>query len=325
MSLSEWHSGYRAYRVESLKEVPFETNSDGFDFDTEIILQLHEAEMSIVEVPIPTFYGDEICYVSGLRYARDVVRDVLHYRLHKMGFGSGRMAFGDRNHESKVAPASSHVKLLQWVSDERLKRVLELGCADGRLGESLRISGHYVIGVDAVKVDGVVDRLDDFVVADLNAGVPSEVGKDFDVVLAADVFEHLAEPSLVMSQLGDLLGTRGVVLVSVPNIAHWYARLRVATGRFDYERRGIFDAGHLRFFTGRSFTRMANDAGMQVRRMSICGLPVGAAQRGGPTPKWISRLLTVIDRVGLAVAPSLFAYELLFELEPSREAPLAAA
>ena len=55
--------------------------------------------------------------------------------------------------------------------------------SDGRLGEVLRLSGHYVIGVDVMKLDGVVDRLNDFVEADLGAGIPVEVGKDFDAVL----------------------------------------------------------------------------------------------------------------------------------------------
>src|SRR5215218_7037771 len=61
MNLSEWHSGYRAYSVAALANIPFERNSNGFDFDTEIILQLKEAKKRIVEIPIPTYYGDEIC------------------------------------------------------------------------------------------------------------------------------------------------------------------------------------------------------------------------------------------------------------------------
>src|SRR6266566_2976894 len=72
MDLSEWHSGYRAYSVAALREIPFEGNSDDFDFDTQIIVQLHEAGKRIEEVPIPTFYGDEISRVNGLRYARDI-------------------------------------------------------------------------------------------------------------------------------------------------------------------------------------------------------------------------------------------------------------
>ena len=65
LELSEWHSGYRAYRVSALADLPFVANSDGFDFDTEIILQLAAAKKKIVEVPIPTYYGDEICRVNG--------------------------------------------------------------------------------------------------------------------------------------------------------------------------------------------------------------------------------------------------------------------
>ena len=64
MELSEWHSGYRAYSVAALEDVPFIKNSNAFDFDTEIILQFKEAGKQITEIPIPTYYGDEICYVN---------------------------------------------------------------------------------------------------------------------------------------------------------------------------------------------------------------------------------------------------------------------
>src|SRR5919198_595450 len=59
MDLSEWHSGYRAYTVDALRRIPFEQNSDGFDFDTQIILQLLESGQRILEIPIPTYYGEE--------------------------------------------------------------------------------------------------------------------------------------------------------------------------------------------------------------------------------------------------------------------------
>lgn len=317
MNLSEWHSGYRAYRVEALKDVPFESNSDDFDFDTEIILQLHEAGKSIVEVPIPTYYGGEICYVNGMSYAGDVAVDVLRYRLHKMGFGSGAMAFTDDAYELKLSANSSHRKLLAWLTELSPKRILDLGCSDGRLGELLRLAGHTVVGVDAEKLDGVGGRLDAFFEADLNQGIPPEVGGDFDVILGADVFEHLAEPSRLLAQLPPLLAPRGVVMVSVPNVAHWYPRIKVASGRFDYERRGIFDSGHLRFFTRNSFERLVKEAGLHVRRRSISGVPIEVADRGGPSPSRVLRMVAGADRMGMALAPNLFAYQLLFELEPA--------
>ena len=316
LQLSEWHSGYRAYRVDALRDIPFESNSDAFDFDSEIIIQLHEAGKTIVEVPIPTYYGDEICYVNGMKYAKDVVKDVVRYRVHKMGFGSGEMAFADDGYELKTRPASSHRKLISWISEVPPKRVLDLGCSSGRLGELVRLSGHRVVGVDATKINGVADRLDDFVEADLNEGIPAEVGTGFDVVLAADVLEHLVEPAALLRQMAGLLTPRGVVLVSVPNIAHWYPRLRIASGHFGYERRGILDAGHLRFFTRRSFEKLAAECGMRVRRRTVSGLPVEVTERGGPVPRWMVLLLEKLDHAGIAIAPNLFAYQLLFELEP---------
>jgi glycosyltransferase involved in cell wall biosynthesis len=77
--LSEFHSGYRAYSVATLRALPFNENSDDFNFDTQIILNLIEAKQRILEVPIPTFYGDEICYVNGMSYAKDIVLDTIRF------------------------------------------------------------------------------------------------------------------------------------------------------------------------------------------------------------------------------------------------------
>ncbi len=316
MSLSEWHSGYRAYRVDALRDIPFEGNSDGFDFDTEIILQLHEAKKTILEVPIPTYYGDELCRVNGLRYARDVAFDVVRYRLHKMGFGSGEMAFATDGYALKHTESSSHGQLLSWLSQRRPSRILDVGCSDGRLDELLRLAGHNVVGVDAVKLEGVQDRVDGFVEADLNQGLPPEAGSGFDVVVAADVLEHVVDPASMLAQLRDVLAPGGVLFVSVPNFAHCYPRLRVLFGRFDYDRRGILDAGHIRFFTRATFERLVQRTEMRVRRRSTSGLPVEVAGRGGGAPASLEHLVSRIDRLGVVLWPTLFGYQFLFELEP---------
>ena len=69
------------------RDLDLDSYSDGFDFDTEIILGLHAADKRIVEVPIPTYYGDEICYVNGMEYARDVAKDV-HRATGRPGWAS---------------------------------------------------------------------------------------------------------------------------------------------------------------------------------------------------------------------------------------------
>ena len=81
VSLTEWHSGYRAYSVLALRKVNFMKNSDYFDFDSQIILQMIGARQRIVEIEIPTFYGDEISRVNGIKYGLKILIHTLKFRL----------------------------------------------------------------------------------------------------------------------------------------------------------------------------------------------------------------------------------------------------
>ena len=81
VSLTEWHSGYRAYSVSALRKVNFLKNSDYFDFDSQIILQMIGARQRIVEIEIPTFYGDEISRVNGIKYGMKILIHTLRFRL----------------------------------------------------------------------------------------------------------------------------------------------------------------------------------------------------------------------------------------------------
>jgi glycosyltransferase involved in cell wall biosynthesis len=325
--LSEWHSGYRAYSVAALRQLPFERNDDDFNFDTQIIIQLLESGKRIMEIPIPTFYGDEICYVNGLKYARLITRDAVRYRAHKLGFGSGELAFASDAYEVKGSSASSHGRLVSWLLDRPAGRVLDLGCGDGSVAAALRAGGHHVTGVDAAASDEVKERVDVFVQADLDDGVPPEITGSFDAILAADVLEHVRQPEQLLQELHGVLAPGGALWVSVPNFAHWYPRLRVAAGRFDYDRRGILDHTHLRFFTRASFERLVSAHGWKVAERSYTGLPFEVADRGAPGEATSDLdvqdsggrgALRTIDAAAVRAWPSLFAYQLLYRLEPEK-------
>ena len=81
LKLSEYHSGYRLYNVHALKKIPFQSFTNTWHFDTQIILALTERGMKIVERPIPTYYGDEICHVNGIPYALHCV--LTTWRFHQ--------------------------------------------------------------------------------------------------------------------------------------------------------------------------------------------------------------------------------------------------
>jgi hypothetical protein len=128
------------------------------------------------------------------------------------------------------------------------------------------------------------------------------------------VLEHTIDPPRLLADLGGRLAPDGVLLVSVPNFAHWYPRVRVATGRFDYDRRGILDTGHLRFFTRRSFERLVAASGLAVSRRAVVGLPIEAFERGPSRASGLGRLAGAVDRTAAGAWPTMFGYQFLYEL-----------
>ena len=317
--LTEWHSGYRAYDVKALSKLPLDVNSDGFNFDTEIIIQFHEAGFRIHEIPIPTYYGDEICYVDGVGYAKDVTKDVLRYRAHKLGFGTGETAFATSAYDVKEGADSSHGRIQGWMSMLPPSRILDLGCSDGELGARLMEMGHEVVGVDFEEHKGVREKLTDFFQADLEDGIPEGVGGDYDIVLCADVLEHVRAPEKVLDGARAVLRPGGSVITSIPNFGHWYPRGRVLIGRFDYDARGILDRGHLRFFTKRSFAHLVASAGWDIRRQESIGLPLEVADRGASSTGGSGFRAAVrrADRALVGLRPQLFAYQFIYELAPT--------
>ncbi|MBI3290677.1 glycosyltransferase family 2 protein [Candidatus Falkowbacteria bacterium] len=83
MNLSEFHSGYRVYPCRHLARIPYNLNTDDFHFDSEIIIQFNELGLKILELPVPTYYGNEICYVNGVKYAKNIFKTVLDYKFNK--------------------------------------------------------------------------------------------------------------------------------------------------------------------------------------------------------------------------------------------------
>lgn len=80
-SFSEFHSGYRAYSCDALRTIDLDRLTTNWHFDTQIILSLLKRGYRVKEVPIPTYYGDEICHVNGIPYALHCIYEVLIYAM----------------------------------------------------------------------------------------------------------------------------------------------------------------------------------------------------------------------------------------------------
>ncbi|MGA3153408.1 MAG: bifunctional glycosyltransferase/class I SAM-dependent methyltransferase, partial [Streptosporangiaceae bacterium] len=281
-----------------------------------IIIQLLHAGKRIAEIPIPTYYGDEICYVNGIRYARDVIRDVLEYRLVSKGLGTSGWVPGPEGYALKEGEGSSHEVILGMLAGLPAGRVLDLGCSGGLLAARARAAGHEVTGVDYAEIPGVRERTDHFIQASLEDGIPAGAGDGFDVVIAADVIEHLSQPGQLLREARRVLRPGGQVLVSVPNFAHWYPRLRVAAGLFGYDRRGILDETHLRFFTRATLRRLVRASGFDILAEHATGLPLGTLSGADGSRL---RLARALDHSLVRARPTLFAYQYILRLTPHAE------
>lgn len=315
--LSEFHSGYRLYSTRALRRIPFERNANDFHFDTEIIIQLFRARLRIREVPIPTYYGDEICHVNGMAYAWNVIKASLLARAQDLGIFYERKFDmrdgGEHNplYQSKFNFESPHTLALARVPDG--SSVLDVGCASGYMARALTGKGCRVTGIDQFPVAGDLP-LEQFIRHDLDAGaLPVDAG-EFDYILLLDVIEHLRSPegfveALRQSRTDSKLAT---VIISTGNVAFVLTRMMLALGFFNYGMRGILDLTHTRLFTFGSLRHLLEQAGYQIDEV-----------RGVPPPipfalgdSWLSRSLMAVNRGLIRLSRSLFSYQIFMVARP---------
>ncbi len=319
--LSEMHSGYRSYRTDALQKVPFHANSLGFDFDSDIIIQFAAAGLTIKEVPIPTFYGDEICHVNGLKYAGACIKSAVQYRLMQLEifynpkFDIPRRA---RKYTIKHSPTTVHyvIRELQLSVGSEL---LDLGGGDGgAVGLP-----HAERGISTTVIDQFTKVEDEagrhaashvrlrHIDADLDGEWAAQAGSlRFETVFALDVLEHMKSPERTIEEIFKVMKPGGKFYASTGNIAFWVIRGIHLFGQFNYGRRGILDLTHTRLFTVSSFRRLLRNAGFRIDRIQCFGPPIADLVES-PTPflKWVDAINYHLARLW----PGLFAYQILIE------------
>jgi len=311
--LSEFHSGYRIYSTAALERIPFHLNSDVFDFDTQIIIQLVLAGLRIRELPIPTYYGNEICRVNGLKYAKDVVTACLRVRAQQLSL------FYDRKYD--CAPPARSPSRLDFPSTHQLalerippgSRVLDIGCGGGHLAHELGRRGCRTVGIDR-QPPALESELDDFRIGDLNQSpLPLDLA-EADCAVMLDVIEHLASPERFVDDFLRAAARNPAIrlLVSTGNVAFLVMRLMLLLGQFNYGKRGILDLTHTRLYTIRTFRRLFEQSGFRVLEMRGVPAPFPLAVGNGR----LGRLLLAINGALIRISPSLFAYQIFAVVQP---------
>ena len=295
-SLSEFHSGFRAYSVSALRRIPFQQNANGFHFDTEIIIQLLLAGCRIREVPIPTYYGDEICRVNGIPYAWNVVRATIRSRLHGLGIFYDRKfdieGPGNRHYELKLGYRSSHSAALEIVPEG--SRVLDIGCGPGEMALALSERGCLVDGAD--QYEPLQQRaFSEFKLWNDMEELPFDPHR-YSWVLLLDVIEHMSKPERFLDDLRTLARSHDGnprILITTGNVVFWAVRFQALLGNFNYGKRGILDLTHTRLFTFASLKSLLDGCGYKVERVE--GIPAPYPLALGLNPA--SRALVILNQV----------------------------
>jgi SAM-dependent methyltransferase len=175
----------------------------------------------------------------------------------------------------KDDPYSSHAMILGRLGTGHGRSLLDVGAADGFLAAELTRRGWQVTAIerDPARAAAARGQCHAIVLADLEQGIPALAGP-FEAIVCGDVLEHLSDPRRVLVGLVDHLAPGGVVVVSVPNVAHLWVRLSLLVGRFEYADRGILDRTHLRFFTRRTFLELLRGAGLCPDEVAATPVPL---------------------------------------------------
>ncbi len=231
---------------------------------------------------------------------------------------------GRAPYQLKTSPWSSHSRILaSLMRRPRTTRILDVGTAEGYIGQALRAAGFaQVTGLERDSASAVSARASyaDVIEGDLDWPAtwtwPPDVR--FDVIICAAVLEHLRDPWSALRRLNEVLADDGRMLISLPNSGHWWVRLNVLCGRFPLDDCGLFDRDHVRFFTWSSLQALLRQSGLAIEQAWVTPIPfasLGASDRAARAAVWGEGAYHAVARVW----KRLFAYQ--FVLSARRRTP----
>ena len=266
------------------------------------------AKVTIVELPIPTYYGDEICYVNGMKYAWDVFRTMIRAKFHQ------RCLLYDRKFDIEPVEETYDVKL-GFVSSHTMavdavlpgSNVIDIGCGRGYVARELAKKANHVTGVDQYVPEKSDDPKVSYYQWNLDRDEFPVDLSEYDQVFLLDIIEHLKEPDVFMERLRHAaVHRRPEIVLTTANIGFFVTRFMLILGHFNYGRKGILDRTHTRLFTFSSLRELFEQAGYEVIDMK--GIPApypNAVGRG-----LLGKLLIWINRGLIHVSRGLFSYQI---------------
>lgn len=169
-----------------------------------------------------------------------------------------------------VDPAEDNAanKVVHFVGQG--KRVLDVGSGPGVITRLLKDPGGcriVAVEIDPQAAAMVAQYCERVLCSDLNSASwideARKTGK-FDVIVAADVLEHLYDPWEVLARLKSVLADDGYVVISLPHAGHQAVVASLLNSDFEYRDTGLLDRTHIRFFGLRNIQALIDQAGLTI-------------------------------------------------------------
>ena len=168
------------------------------------------------------------------------------------------------NYKLNLSTFSTHQIIIDLI--EKNKTVLDVGCNEGYIGlHSHNTNVFYGLDYSPDAIEKAKTIYKDVKVMDLN--YPEQltfIPEKYDVIVFADVLEHLINPKSTLEYFIKYLRENGYIIISLPNVANWQVRLNLLLGRFDYKDNGIMDRTHFHLYTFKSARFLVEDCGLQI-------------------------------------------------------------
>jgi 2-polyprenyl-3-methyl-5-hydroxy-6-metoxy-1,4-benzoquinol methylase len=190
-------------------------------------------------------------------------------------------------------------RILALAGEVSGKRILDIGCASGYVGAELIKRGAYVIGTDISEqaIQIAQKRISEAYVVEVGDILPAGMAADFDIVIMSEILEHIFEPEPMLKKVHTALKPTGSLIITTPNFLTWTNRFKFLFGRFKYQEQGMFDFGHIRWFTYSYLLEVLQASGFNIVEEKNIIFP-------GKLTKLLKRW------------PSLFAWQFIVKAKP---------
>jgi 2-polyprenyl-3-methyl-5-hydroxy-6-metoxy-1,4-benzoquinol methylase len=216
-------------------------------------------------------------------------------------------------YQDKLSLWSSHSRIAKRLQSlPAQSKVLDVGTASGMLARSCEAASLRFFGIESnPEWSAIASPFYEKLWTCTLEKAPEEVLRGYDVIVLADVLEHMPVPKNALDKLVDLQNQDCLFIISVPNVANLWVRLHLLMGHFDYADRGILDRTHLRFFTRKTLIDLVEGTGLDISSIAATPIPLELL-----SPFFVTRLgrwLNAAFARFTSLYPTLLGYQFIVE------------